>query len=115
MRRFGYTCLWLFSYSIGCTGTSTNVAANLNLNITPSPLSEWAVHQNAVFRAVDLVAFVRNVVLRIVGQSMAMQRLGGRFPPVRRWEGDMVQLRVVPLCEAKVSLKEDVNDSARVF
>jgi hypothetical protein len=41
------------------------------------------------------------VVLRIVGLSEAMQRLGGRFPPFRRWEGDMVQLRVVPLCEAK--------------
>ena len=41
--------------------------------------SKWAGLENAVFRAVDLVAFVRNVVLRIVGQSMAMQRLGGRF------------------------------------
>ena len=63
---------------------------------------EWAVLQNAGFRADDLVAFVRNVVLRIVGLSAAMQRLGGRFPSFRRWEGDMVQLRVVPLCEAKV-------------
>ena len=63
---------------------------------------KWAVLENADFRADDLVAFVRNVVLRIVGLSAAMQRLGGRFPPVRRWEGDMVQLRVVPLCEAKV-------------
>ena len=66
---------------------------------------EWAVLENADFRADDLVAFVRNVVLRIVGLSAAMQRLGGRFPPFRRWEGDMVQLRVVPLCEAKVSLR----------
>jgi hypothetical protein len=40
---------------------------------------QWAGLENAVFRAVDLVAFVRNVVLRIVGQSMAMQRLGGRL------------------------------------
>ena len=64
--------------------------------------SQWAVLENADFRADDLVLFVRNVVLRIVGLSAAMRRLGGRFPPVRRWEGDMVQLRVVPLCEAKV-------------
>ena len=27
--------------------------------------------------------------------KLTLQRLGGRFPPVRRWEGDMVQLRVV--------------------
>ena len=39
--------------------------------------SQWAVLENADFRADDLVAFVRNVVLRIVGQSSAMQRLGG--------------------------------------
>ena len=45
---------------------------------------------------------VRNVVLRIVGLSAVMQRLGGRFPPFRRWEGDMVQLRVVPEYNAKV-------------
>jgi hypothetical protein len=38
---------------------------------------EWAVLENADFRANDLVAFVRNVVLRIVSQSSAMQRLGG--------------------------------------
>ena len=58
--------------------------------------SKWAVHENADFRATDLVLFVRNVVLRISVFSVAMQRFGGWFPPVRRWEGDMVQLRVVP-------------------
>jgi hypothetical protein len=45
---------------------------------------EWAVLENADFRADDLVAFVRNVVLRKVGLSEAMQRLGGRFPSFRR-------------------------------
>ena len=42
-----------------------------------SLLFEWAVHENADFLADDLVLFVRNVVLRIVGLSSAMQRFGG--------------------------------------
>ena len=44
---------------------------------TITAVHQWAVLENADFRANDLVAFVRNVVLRIVGQSSAMQRLGG--------------------------------------
>jgi hypothetical protein len=29
------------------------------------------------------------------------EKLSTKSTPIRRWEGDMVQLRVVPLCEAK--------------
>jgi hypothetical protein len=38
---------------------------------------QWAGLENAVFCAIDLVAFVRNVVLRISVFSVAMQRFGG--------------------------------------
>ena len=42
----------------------------------PSLICQWAGQENADFRATDSGAFVSNVVLRIVGQSVARAPLG---------------------------------------